>query len=86
MVFDVIVVHSFSRFFRDQFQREVQLRTPRGDALTGAVLAEAAATAAASLVEINLAGRPGDSALDRAREARRKAGEARAEALGLVAT
>jgi formiminotetrahydrofolate cyclodeaminase len=58
----------------------------RGDALTGAVLAEAAAAAAASLVEINLAGRVGDVALERAREARRRAGEARAEALGLVPT
>jgi formiminotetrahydrofolate cyclodeaminase len=56
----------------------------RGDALTGAVLAEAAAAAAASLVEINLAGRAGEALLDRAREARRRAGEARAEALGLT--
>ena len=58
----------------------------RGDALTGAVLAEAAAAAAASLVQINLAGRVGDAALERAREAQRRAGEARAEALGLVPT
>jgi methenyltetrahydrofolate cyclohydrolase len=56
----------------------------RGDALTGAVLAEAAAAAAASLVEINLAGRAGEALLDRARKARRRAGEARAEALGLA--
>jgi methenyltetrahydrofolate cyclohydrolase len=56
----------------------------RGDAVTGATLAEAAAAAAASLVEINLAGRAGDSAVDRARDARRRAGDARAEALALV--
>jgi methenyltetrahydrofolate cyclohydrolase len=56
----------------------------RGDAVTGAVLAEAAAAAAASLVEINLAGRAGDAAVDRARAARRRAGEARAEAFLLV--
>ena len=48
----------------------------RGDALTGALLAEAAAAAAASLVEINLADRPGD-ALNRARAARERARAAR---------
>jgi methenyltetrahydrofolate cyclohydrolase len=58
----------------------------RGDALTGTALAEGAAAAAASLVEINLAERGRDASLDRAREARRRAGVARAEALGLVAT
>ncbi|HEY6776835.1 MAG TPA: cyclodeaminase/cyclohydrolase family protein [Thermoleophilaceae bacterium] len=52
----------------------------RGDALTGAVLAEAAAAAAAGLVEINLAGRTDGEHLDRAREASRLAGEARAAA------
>jgi formiminotetrahydrofolate cyclodeaminase len=58
----------------------------RGDALTGTVLAEGAAAAAASLVEINLAERAGDASLDRAREARRRACVARSEALRLVAT
>jgi formiminotetrahydrofolate cyclodeaminase len=58
----------------------------RGDALTGTALADGAAAAAASLVEINLAERGRDASLDRAREARRRAGVARAEALGLVAT
>ena len=53
----------------------------RGDALTGAVLAEAAGAAAAALVEINLSQRAGDAAVDRARAARRRAGEARARAL-----
>jgi methenyltetrahydrofolate cyclohydrolase len=52
----------------------------RGDAVTGAVLAEAAAAAAASLVEINLVGRADDERLERARDARRRAGEARAAA------
>ena len=50
----------------------------RGDALAGCVLAEAAAASAATLVEINLEGRPGAPLLERAREARRRAGEARA--------
>jgi methenyltetrahydrofolate cyclohydrolase len=53
----------------------------RGDALTGAVLAEAAAAAAASLVEINLGHRDGDAAVDRARDARHRAGEGRAGAI-----
>jgi methenyltetrahydrofolate cyclohydrolase len=57
----------------------------RGDALTGAVLAEAAAAAAASLVEINLGHRLSDAALDRARDSRRRAGEARDAAAALVA-
>jgi methenyltetrahydrofolate cyclohydrolase len=56
----------------------------RGDALTGAVLAEAAGAAAAALVEINLSQRAGDAALDRARAARRRASEARARALALA--
>jgi methenyltetrahydrofolate cyclohydrolase len=56
----------------------------RGDALTGAVLAEAAGAAAAALVEINLSQRAGDATVDRAREARRRAGEARSQALALV--
>ena len=44
----------------------------RGDALAGVLIAEAAATAAAALVEINLAGRD-DPDLARARDARRRA-------------
>jgi methenyltetrahydrofolate cyclohydrolase len=56
----------------------------RGDALTGAVLAEAAGAAAAALVEINLSQRAGDAAVDRARTARRRASEARARALELA--
>jgi formiminotetrahydrofolate cyclodeaminase len=56
----------------------------RGDALTGAVLAEAAGAAAAALVEINLSQRARDATVDRAREARRRAGEARSQALALV--
>jgi formiminotetrahydrofolate cyclodeaminase len=54
----------------------------RGDAVTGAVLAEAAAAAAATLVEINLHGRDGDAVLERARGARRRAHDARAAAEG----
>jgi methenyltetrahydrofolate cyclohydrolase len=56
----------------------------RGDALTAAVLAEAAGAAAAALVEINLSERAGDAAVDRARAARRRADEARSRALALV--
>jgi formiminotetrahydrofolate cyclodeaminase len=41
----------------------------RGDALAGADLAAGAARAAARLVEINLAGRPDDARVGRAREA-----------------
>jgi formiminotetrahydrofolate cyclodeaminase len=52
----------------------------RGDALTGCLLAEAAAAAAASLVEINLPDRPG-GALTRAREARDRARSAREAAV-----
>jgi methenyltetrahydrofolate cyclohydrolase len=54
----------------------------RGDALAGVVLAEAAATAAARLVEINLVESGADDLLERARAARARAGEARAHALG----
>jgi methenyltetrahydrofolate cyclohydrolase len=51
-----------------------------GDSITGALLAEAAAQAAARLVEINLVGRA-DDRLSRASEATRRAGVARDEAL-----
>jgi len=50
----------------------------RGDALTGCLLAESAAAAAATLVEINLERRADHPLRERAREARRRAGEARA--------
>lgn len=52
----------------------------RGDAIAGALIAEAAATAAAGLVEVNLAGADGAD-LARARDARRRAQEAREDAL-----
>jgi formiminotetrahydrofolate cyclodeaminase len=52
----------------------------RGDALTGVLIAEAATAAAVSLVEINLAGRD-DPDLARARDARRRAQDAREDAL-----
>ncbi len=52
----------------------------RGDALTGALLAEAAAAAAATLVEINLERQPAAPELERARSARDRAGNARAAA------
>ena len=55
----------------------------RGDALAGVLIAEAATAAAASLVEINLAGRD-DADLVRARDARRRASEAREDALGTL--
>jgi len=55
----------------------------RGDALAGVLIAEAATVTAASLVEINLAGRD-DADLARARDARRRAGEAREDALGTL--
>jgi formiminotetrahydrofolate cyclodeaminase len=51
-----------------------------GDALTGTLLAEAACTAAATLVEINLARQPSASALEEARAARARAGRAREDA------
>jgi formiminotetrahydrofolate cyclodeaminase len=49
----------------------------RGDALTGVILAEAAAAAAARLVETNITSGP---AFDRAREAERRASKARSAA------
>ena len=52
----------------------------RGDAVTGVVLAEAAAAAAAGLVEINLEGLGEEDRVAGARDARRRAGEARAAA------
>jgi methenyltetrahydrofolate cyclohydrolase len=55
----------------------------RGDALAGVLIAEAAATAAASLVEVNLAGTHGPD-LARARDARRRAAEAREDALNTL--
>ena len=51
----------------------------RGDALTGVVLAEAAAAAAARLVEINVGSGP---VFDRARQAELRAADARAGATG----
>jgi formiminotetrahydrofolate cyclodeaminase len=57
--------------------------TIRGDALAGVLIAEAAAVAAASLVEVNLGGHDGPD-LARARDARRRAGEARADALATL--
>jgi formiminotetrahydrofolate cyclodeaminase len=53
-----------------------------GDAITGAVLAEAACCAAARLTEINLARVPSDPRLDEAAELTRQASAARAKALG----
>lgn len=55
----------------------------RGDALAGVLIAEAAATAAASLVEVNLAGSDGPD-LARARDARRRAAAAREDALATL--
>jgi len=52
----------------------------RGDAVTGTVLAEAAAAASATLVDINLARQPSAPDLARAREARARASRARADA------
>jgi methenyltetrahydrofolate cyclohydrolase len=52
----------------------------RGDAISGALLAEAASRAAGRLVEINLAGRD-DPRLARVSEATRRAGAAREDAL-----
>jgi methenyltetrahydrofolate cyclohydrolase len=56
--------------------RETRPRV-RGDAVTGVLLAEAAAAAAAALVEINLEGLGEEDRLACAREARRRAAEAR---------
>ena len=55
----------------------------RGDALTGVLIAEAAVAAATGLVEINLAGAGGPD-LARARDARRRAQEARDDALATL--
>ena len=55
-----------------------------GDAITGAMLAEAACCAAARLAEINLARVPSDPRLDEAAELTRQASAARAKALGGV--
>jgi formiminotetrahydrofolate cyclodeaminase len=55
----------------------------RGDALAGVLIAEAATAAAASLVELNLAGRD-DGDLARVRDARRRAQEAREDALATL--
>jgi formiminotetrahydrofolate cyclodeaminase len=52
----------------------------RGDALTGTLLAEAAAAAASTLVQINLERQPAEPELERAQVARARAGRARAEA------
>jgi methenyltetrahydrofolate cyclohydrolase len=53
----------------------------RGDALTGALLAEGAALAAARLVEINLASAPGDARVRRGRDLAHRALAARERAL-----
>jgi len=53
-----------------------------GDAITGAVLAEAVCCAAARLTEINLARVPSDPRLDEAAGLTRQASAARAKALG----
>ena len=52
----------------------------RGDAIAGTLLAEAAAAAAARLVELDLSGSPHDPRLERARELTRLAAEARRSA------
>jgi formiminotetrahydrofolate cyclodeaminase len=52
----------------------------RGDALTGTLLAEASAAAAATLVEINLAQQPAAPERERALRARERASRAREEA------
>jgi methenyltetrahydrofolate cyclohydrolase len=51
----------------------------RGDAVTGTLLAEAAASAAAGLVETNLRDRPDDPAAQRAGDARKRARRARVD-------
>jgi formiminotetrahydrofolate cyclodeaminase len=53
----------------------------RGDAVTGALLAEAACRSAAHLVETNLAGRPEDVRLDAVAALTQRAACARAKAL-----
>ena len=52
----------------------------RGDALTGTLLAEAAAAAASTLVQINLERQPAAPELHRARDAAARAARARSEA------
>jgi formiminotetrahydrofolate cyclodeaminase len=54
----------------------------RGDAVTGVLIAEATAAAAATLVEINLAQQPGARELEQARAARERASRAREETEG----
>ncbi len=58
--------------------------TVRGDALAAVLLSEAATAAATVLVEINLAGQDDGPDIARARDARRRAQEARDEALALL--
>lgn len=55
----------------------------RGDAVAGVILAEAAAVAAAQLVEVNLAAQPGSPALATARRARDMAVGVRRETLAM---
>ena len=52
----------------------------RGDAMTGVLIAEATAAAAATLVEINLERQPAAPEVERARKARERAGRAREQA------
>ena len=54
-------------------------RSLEGDATAGALLAEAATRAAARLVELNLAGQPGDARVGAAREHAARARAARSE-------
>jgi formiminotetrahydrofolate cyclodeaminase len=56
----------------------------RGDAVAGVLIAEAAAVAAAVLVEVNLASSKADPTLGLARDARRRAEEAREDALATL--
>jgi formiminotetrahydrofolate cyclodeaminase len=58
----------------------------RGEAITAAVLAEAVACAGAAIVELNLAGVPGDSRLTHVRELARAARADRDRVLGGSAT
>jgi formiminotetrahydrofolate cyclodeaminase len=53
----------------------------RGDAISGALLAEGACCAAACLAELNLAGRPGDPRRDEASDLQQRALQARLSAL-----
>jgi hypothetical protein len=56
----------------------------RGDALAGVLIAAAAAVAAAVLVEVNLGSGSDDPVLGLARDARRRAEEAREDALATL--